>query len=89
MEYLPLELIRPIIDHLDGCSQSLLSVSLVSRLLTGEAQRSLFRKMALPTAKEAQIKFLAVIVSSSLLANLVEEFHQLDLVDAEHQQEPL
>ena len=39
--------------------------------------------------KEAHIKFLTVIISSSLLAQHVEEFHQFRLLDPERQQEPL
>ena len=39
--------------------------------------------------KDAHIKFLTVIISSSLLAQHVEEFQQYELLDTEHQQEPL
>jgi len=45
--------------------------------------------MALIDDKEAHIKFLTVIISSSLLAQHVEEFHQFGLIDPERQQEPL
>ena len=38
---------------------------------------------------EAHIKFLTAVTSSSLLAQYVEEFQQFELLDTEHQQEPL
>jgi hypothetical protein len=89
MDKLPLELLRPIIEHLDDDFESLLAVSLASRELQVEGQRILFRTMALPADKEAHITFLTVIISSSLLAQHVEEFQQFELLDPEHQQEPL
>jgi hypothetical protein len=89
MKSIPPELLRPIIEHLENDSESLLSVSLASRELQVEGQRILFRTMALPADKEAHIKFLTVIISSSLLAQHVKEFRQFDLLHPEHQQEPL
>jgi len=65
------------------------AVSLASRELRGEGQRILFRTMALIEDKAAHIKFLTVIISSSLLAQHVEEFHQFGLIALERQQEPL
>ena len=89
MDKLPLELIRSIIAHLNDDSQSLLALTLASRVLRVEARRILFRTVALPADKEAHIKFLTVIISSILLAQRVEEFQQFELLDPEHQQEPL
>jgi hypothetical protein len=45
--------------------------------------------MYLPIDMEAHIKFLTAVTSSSLLAWYVEEFQQFELLDTEHQQEPL
>lgn len=89
MKNIPLELLRPIIEHLDDDSQSLLAVSLASRVLRVEGQRILFRTMTLLKDKEAHIKFLTVVTSSSMLAQLVEEYWQFDLLDVDHEQEPL
>jgi hypothetical protein len=44
---LPLELLRPIIEHLNDDLPSLLAVSLVSSALRVEGQRLLFRTVAL------------------------------------------
>jgi hypothetical protein len=86
---IPPELFRPIVEYLDDDSESLLSISLASRVLRGEGQRILFRTMYLPIDMEAHIKFLTAVTSSSLLARYVEEFQQFELLDTEHQQEPL
>jgi hypothetical protein len=86
MDGLPLDLLRPIIKHLNDDVQSLLAVSLASRALPVEAQRILFRTVALLKDVDAHIKFLVVVTSSSLLASLVEEYRQIDLLDAKHHQ---
>ena len=91
MKSLPLELLRPIVGHLKYDYHALLAVSLASRELRVEGQRILFRRMILPMDKEAQIKFLTAITSSTVLAEYVEEFQQYELVDPAHQEksEPL
>jgi hypothetical protein len=86
---LPLELLRPIIEHLNDDLPSLLAVSLVSSALRVEGQRLLFRTVALSENVEAHIKFLSAVTSSTLLGHFVKEYHQVDLLDAEHKQEPL
>jgi hypothetical protein len=89
MDSIPSEIFRPIIEHLNHDRESLLAVSLASHLLRVEGQRMLFRTMDCPTNKETHIKFLTVIISSSLLAQHVKEFFQFGLLNPEHQQEPL
>jgi len=89
MDSLPFDLLRPIVKHLNDDVQSLLAVSLASRALRVEGQRILFRTVALLKNVDAHIKFLAIVTSSNLLASLVEEYRQFDLLDAKHQQEPL
>jgi hypothetical protein len=89
MDKLPLDLLRPTIEHLHDDLESLLAVSLASRELRAEGQRILFKTMALMQDKEAHIKFLTVIISSSLLAQHVKEFYQFELLDPERQEEPL
>ena len=89
MDSIPSELLRPIIEHLEYDHESLLAVSLASHLLRVEGQRILFRTMDFATNKESHMKFLTVISSSSLLAQHVEEFVQLELLNPDHQQEPL
>jgi hypothetical protein len=86
---LPLELLRPIIEQLNDDLPSLLAVSLASPALRVEGQRILFRTVVLSKDVDVHIKFLTVVTSSSLLAHFVEEYHQVDLLDAEHKQEPL
>lgn len=85
---LPLELLRPIIEHLNDDLPSLLAVSLASPALRVEGQRLLFRT-ALSENVDVHIKFLTVITSSTHLGHFVKEYHQVDLLDAEHKQEPL
>ena len=89
MKNIPPELFRPIVEYLDDDSESLLSISLASHELRMEGQRILFRTMYLPIDMEAHIKFLTAVTSSTLLAQYVEEFQQFELLDTEHQQEPL
>jgi hypothetical protein len=88
MDGIPLDL-RPIIKHMNDDVQSLLAMSLASRALRVEAQQFLFRTVALLKDVDAHIKFLTIVTSSSLLASLVEEYRQFDLLDAKHHQEPL
>ena len=89
MDSLPLDLLRPIIKHLNDDVQSLLAVSLASRALRVEAQLILFRTVAFLKDVDAHIKFLTVVTSSNLLASLVEEYRQFDLLDARDHQGPL
>jgi len=91
MKSLPLELLRPIVGHLKYDSDALLAVSLASRELRVEGQRNLFRRMVLASDHKAQIKFLTVIISSTVLAQYVEEFQQFELIDPMQQEklEPL
>jgi len=89
MDRIPPELLRLIIEHLRYDRKSLLAVSLASHLLRVEGQRILFRTMGFLKDKEIHIKFLTVIISSSLLAQHVEEFFQFRLLNPEHQEEPL
>ena len=81
MNSLPLDLLRPIVESLGDHIQSLLAISLTSRELRAEGQRILFRRMTLPKDLNRHIKFLIAITSSSLLAPLVKEYHQFDLLD--------
>jgi len=81
MDNLPLDLLRPIVENLADDSRSLLAVSLASRELRMEGQRILFRRVTPPTNKDHHTKFLTAVTSSSLLALLVEEYHQFDLLD--------
>ena len=83
MDNLPLDLLRPIIENLADDSRSLLAVSLASRQLRVEGQRVLFRKVAPPMYRDTHTKFFTTVTSSSLLASLVEEYHQLDLLERE------
>ena len=85
---LPLELLRPIIEHLNDDLPSLLAVSLASPALRVEGQRLLFRT-ALWENVDVHIKFLTVMTSSTHLGHFVKEYHQVDLLDTEHKQEPL
>lgn len=89
MNSLPFDLLRPIVKHLNDDVQSLLAVSLASRALRVEGQRILFRTVALLKDVDAHTKFLTVVASSDLLASLVEEYRQFDLLDAKHHREPL
>jgi len=84
MGSLPLDLLRPIVENLADDSRSLLAVSLASRQLRVEGQRILFRKVALSYYRHRHTKFLTAVASSSLLASLVKEYHQFDLVNKEH-----
>jgi len=86
---LPLELLRPIIEHLNDDFPSLLAVSLASPALRVEGQRLLFRTVALSKNVDMHIKFLTVVTSSTLLGHFVEEYHQVDLLDVEQKREPL
>ena len=80
MGSLPLDLLRPIVEHLAGDFRSLLAISLVSHELRMEGQRILFRKVVLSFCGDRHVKFLTAITSSSLLAPLVKEYHLFDLV---------
>ena len=62
---LPLELLRPIIEHLNDDLPSLLAVSLASPALRVEGQRLLFRT-ALSENVDVHIKFLTVIIKLPL-----------------------
>jgi len=86
---LPLELLRPIIEHLNDDLPSLLAVSLASPALRVEGQRLLFRTVALSKNVDMYIKFLTVVTSSTLLGHFVEEYHEVDLLDVEQKREPL
>jgi len=88
MDNLPFDLLRPIVENLADDSRSLLALSLASRELRAEGQRILFRKVAPPTNQIRHTKFLTAVTSSSLLASLVEEYYQFDLLDIQHQEEP-
>ena len=88
MDGLPLDLLRPIVEHLKDDIRSLLAISLASPTLREEGQRILFRTVALYGLNN-HIKFFTAVTSSGKLAPLVEEYEQLGLVDAEFQQEPL
>jgi len=89
MDRLPLDLLQPIIENLADDPRSLLAVSLASRQLRVEGQRILFRKVALAIHRARHTKFLTTITSSSLLASLVEEYHQFDVLDSVRQEQPL
>ena len=84
MDNLPLDLLRPIIENLADDSRSLLAVSLASRQLRVEGQRILFRKVAPLMVRVRHAKFLNAIISSSLLASLVEEYHQFNVNHREY-----
>jgi len=86
MGSLPLDLLRPIVENLADDSRSLLAVSLASRQLRVEGQRILFRTVA-PMRLAHHIRFLTTVTSSSLLASLVEEYHQFDLLNNQPQEE--
>ena len=87
MDGLPLDLLRPIVEHLKDDVRSLLAISLASPTLRVEGQRILFRKVTL-SGLNSHIKFFTSVTSSGKLALLVEEYEQLGLVDAKLPQEP-
>ena len=88
MGSLPLDLLRPIVENLADDSRSLLAVSLASHQLRVEGQRILFRKVALSKYGGRHATFLTTVTSSSLLASLVQEYHQFGLLNSERQEEP-
>jgi len=89
MSSLPFDLLRSIIENLANDSRSLLAVSLTSHQLRVEGQQILFRKVALSYYQGSHTKFLTAVTSSSLLASLVEEYHQFDLLGRVDLHEPL
>ena len=89
MSSLPLDLLRPIVENLADDFRSLQAVSLGSHQLRVEGQRILFRKAAFSYYRGGHSKFLTVVTSSSLLASLVEEYHQFDLLGRVDLHEPL
>lgn len=72
---LPVELYRPIVHNLEHNTTALLAIALASRELQLEAERFIYRSMALKSEVDQQ-KFLTCILECSRRASLVEMYSQ-------------
>jgi hypothetical protein len=73
---LPVELLRPIIQHLADDRQTLCAISVTCRMLQQEGQRGLYKKMTHSIKVDTHFKFLGTILQNNRLALLVEEYSQ-------------